>query len=183
MSFIIIIVSILVHEFGHFITAIKFNIPIKEFSIGFGPKIFSKNFRKTTFSFRPLLFGGYVAYKGDFQDLLKKHSTMNMLVFSLAGPLFNLLLFLIVLTICYIIKNNNIFINDLIIEILNTFLNINLNLGILNLLPIPPLDGSKLILIPLFKKVKEKKQKEILNIYAILSILFIFIILLLNIFL
>ena len=48
MSFVSIIISIvilgiliIVHEFGHFIVARKNGIFVKEFSIGFGPRIVS----------------------------------------------------------------------------------------------------------------------------------------------
>ena len=37
---------IVVHEFGHYITGKIFKFNIVEFSIGFGPKIFSKKNKK-----------------------------------------------------------------------------------------------------------------------------------------
>ena len=38
---------ILIHELGHYIFARIFRVGIKEFSIGMGPKIFSKKSKKT----------------------------------------------------------------------------------------------------------------------------------------
>ena len=39
---VILGIIILVHEFGHFIFAKMFGVYVYEFSIGMGPKIFSK---------------------------------------------------------------------------------------------------------------------------------------------
>ena len=37
-------IIILIHEFGHFITAKLFGVYCSEFSLGMGPKIFSKKY-------------------------------------------------------------------------------------------------------------------------------------------
>lgn len=39
---IMIMFLVVIHEFGHFIVGYKSGIKVNEFSIGFGPKIFSK---------------------------------------------------------------------------------------------------------------------------------------------
>lgn len=61
---VILIFGILisVHEFGHFIVARAFGVGIKEFSIGFGPKLLRKTSRKsgTCYTLRLLPIGGYV---------------------------------------------------------------------------------------------------------------------------
>lgn len=63
-----IIVSI--HEFGHFIMAKKNGIYVYEFSIGFGPKLFS--FRRkndeTEYMVKLIPLGGYVALAGETYD-------------------------------------------------------------------------------------------------------------------
>ena len=41
LSIIILGLIIFIHEFGHFITAKLFKVPVREFSIGMGPRIFS----------------------------------------------------------------------------------------------------------------------------------------------
>ena len=42
ISFVLILgVIVLIHELGHFITAIKLGVDVEEFGIGFPPKIFS----------------------------------------------------------------------------------------------------------------------------------------------
>ena len=66
---LILCLSILVtiHELGHFIAAKIFKVYVFEFSIGFGPKLFSIKRKKgeTYFSLRALPFGGYVSLYND----------------------------------------------------------------------------------------------------------------------
>ena len=50
---------ILVHELGHFMAARHCGIHVEEFSIGFGPRLWSKTKNGTTYSIRLLPLGGY----------------------------------------------------------------------------------------------------------------------------
>ena len=63
-------VLITVHEFGHFIAARLTGIAVKEFSIGFGPKLIQWKSKKndTLFSLRPIPMGGYCLFYGDTDD-------------------------------------------------------------------------------------------------------------------
>ena len=58
---------IFIHEFGHYITARIFHITIEEFSIGMGPRIFSRVSKKTgiRYSVALLPIGGFVAMPGE----------------------------------------------------------------------------------------------------------------------
>lgn len=58
---------ILIHELGHYLFARRFDVEIEEFSIGMGPKIFSRVSKKTgiLYSLRLLPIGGYVAMNGE----------------------------------------------------------------------------------------------------------------------
>lgn len=58
-------VIVLIHEFGHFITAKLFNVYVQEFSIGMGPKIFAIKGKETQYTLRALPIGGFVAMAGD----------------------------------------------------------------------------------------------------------------------
>lgn len=53
--------SIIVHEFGHYIAAKARGLYVPRFSIGFGPRLFSKKFGETEFCISLLPLGGYVA--------------------------------------------------------------------------------------------------------------------------
>lgn len=60
-------IIVLVHEFGHFIFAKLFGIYVYEFSIGMGPKLFSKKKKggETYYSIRAIPLGGYVSLAGE----------------------------------------------------------------------------------------------------------------------
>lgn len=59
-AIIAILVGLIVHELGHFVFARLFKVNVKEFSIGIGPKLFSKKYKGTTYAFRPLPVMAYV---------------------------------------------------------------------------------------------------------------------------
>ena len=50
---------VLVHEFGHFITAKKNGMRVDEFAIGFGPKLVSTKRGETVYSIRAIPLGGF----------------------------------------------------------------------------------------------------------------------------
>ena len=58
-------VLVLVHEIGHFITALKLGCDVEEFGIGFPPRLFSFKKRGIRFSINLLPLGGYVKIKGE----------------------------------------------------------------------------------------------------------------------
>lgn len=75
ICFVLILGTIvLVHEFGHFFFAKLFGVYVYEFSIGMGPKLFSKQDKKkeTTYSIRAIPIGGYVQLAGEGLDEDKK---------------------------------------------------------------------------------------------------------------
>lgn len=54
----------LVHELGHYITAKLCGIWVLEFAIGFGNRLFKKQWGETLYSFRPFPLGGFVRLAG-----------------------------------------------------------------------------------------------------------------------
>ena len=66
--FIILLVLVLVHEFGHFFTAKKFGIRVDEFGFGFPPKLFGKKYGETEYSINLLPIGGFVKIFGENPD-------------------------------------------------------------------------------------------------------------------
>ena len=56
---------ITIHELGHFIMAKAFKVPVREFSIGMGPRIWSKVIKNTRYSLKALPFGGSCAMIGE----------------------------------------------------------------------------------------------------------------------
>ena len=64
--FTVVILGVIVflHELGHFATAKYFGMPVSEFAIGMGPKIFSVRKGETVYSIRVLPLGGFVNIEG-----------------------------------------------------------------------------------------------------------------------
>ena len=86
-----------IHEFGHFLFAKLFKMTVNEFSIGFGPKIVQKEWRKTKYSLRWIPLGGYVAIEGeegDSEDInaFSKKEPWKRIIVLVAGVLFNAIL-------------------------------------------------------------------------------------------
>lgn len=73
MGFIVGIIKVIfllgflvfIHEGGHFTVAKLCKVKVKEFSLGFGPKLFSKQGKETKYSIRAIPFGGYVDMLGE----------------------------------------------------------------------------------------------------------------------
>ena len=61
-------ILVVFHEFGHYIVAKKSGILVREFAIGFGPKLFSYRKNETTYTVRLLPVGGYVRMAGYEDD-------------------------------------------------------------------------------------------------------------------
>lgn len=66
---------VFIHEGAHFLVAKKCNVAVREFSIGFGPKIFSKASKGTNYSIRAIPLGGFVDMYED--DLETKNIQLN----------------------------------------------------------------------------------------------------------
>jgi membrane-associated protease RseP (regulator of RpoE activity) len=62
--FVGLVVSIALHEWGHYFPAKKFGVYISQFMIGFGPTVFSRHRGETEFGFKAIPLGGYVAMSG-----------------------------------------------------------------------------------------------------------------------
>ncbi|HBB49468.1 TPA: RIP metalloprotease RseP [Candidatus Nomurabacteria bacterium] len=62
---IILLVLVLVHEFGHFFTAKRFGIRVDEFGFGFPPKLFGFKKGETEYSLNLLPLGGFVKIFGE----------------------------------------------------------------------------------------------------------------------
>jgi regulator of sigma E protease len=97
-------ILILVHELGHYLTARIFKVAINEFSIGMGPKIFSRTSKKTeiVYSLRALPIGGYVSMAGEDEESdnpnsFDKKPVWQRMIVTVAGSVFNVLLAFIVM--------------------------------------------------------------------------------------
>ncbi len=62
---IILLVLVIVHEFGHFIVAKLTKMRVDEFAFGFPPRIIAKKYGETTYAINALPLGGYVSIWGE----------------------------------------------------------------------------------------------------------------------
>ncbi|MEX2104662.1 MAG: RIP metalloprotease RseP [Bacilli bacterium] len=71
LSFLVVIgLLISIHELGHFIFARRAGILVREFAIGFGPKLFTTKPGETRYTLRLLPLGGYVRMAGEDPEII-----------------------------------------------------------------------------------------------------------------
>ncbi|GAE91588.1 membrane-associated zinc metalloprotease [Gracilibacillus boraciitolerans JCM 21714] len=63
-------VLVFVHEFGHYYVAKRTGMLVREFAIGFGPKVFSTVKNETLYTIRLLPMGGYVRVAGEDPEIV-----------------------------------------------------------------------------------------------------------------
>jgi regulator of sigma E protease len=106
ISFAIVLgLLIFVHEFGHFIWAKFFGVKVLKFSLGFGPKLISRQFGETEYLISAFPLGGYVKMFGENPgelaeeklspgELKRSFATRPVwqrFIIVAGGPLFNLI--------------------------------------------------------------------------------------------
>ena len=99
-----------IHEFGHFFFARLFKVPVLEFAIGMGPKIFSWNGKNgTKYALRALPIGGFVQMEGEEGTSENPMAYNNLnpwkkIVVTIAGPAVNII-FAIILMFALVISS------------------------------------------------------------------------------
>ena len=108
ISFILILgLLILVHELGHFITAIKLGVKVEEFGIGFPPKIISIKRNGIVYSINWIPMGGFVKIKGESGEgaddpaSFVNQATWKKLVIVSAGVMMNFILAFVLLSFAF----------------------------------------------------------------------------------
>jgi regulator of sigma E protease len=190
---IVVGLLIAIHEFGHLLAAKLCGIPVKRFSIGFGPRLFGFTLRETSYWFSWIPFGGYVLpalEEADFQRL----PAYKRITFALGGPMANIVcafvgLFVLGLSqfnlvqagsfagaqlltglqqqllglatlfadfeqvsgIIGIVAVGGAQFGSTLTSLLTFSVLINISLAVLNLLPLPPLDGGRILFCVLEK--------------------------------
>jgi membrane-associated protease RseP (regulator of RpoE activity) len=65
LAFVVaLLLSVMIHEFGHYITARRFGMWVSEFFVGFGKKIWSVQRGETEFGVKAIPAGGYCKIEG-----------------------------------------------------------------------------------------------------------------------
>ena len=106
ISFAIVLgLLIFVHEFGHFVWAKFFGVKVLKFSLGFGPKLISRQYGETEYLVSAFPLGGYVKMFGESpgeiaeeglspRELKRSFATRPVwqrFIIVAGGPVFNLL--------------------------------------------------------------------------------------------
>jgi regulator of sigma E protease len=71
LTVLMFFVLVTVHEWGHYYFAKRAGILVREFAIGFGPKLFSYKRNETQFTLRLLPFGGYARMAGEDPEIVE----------------------------------------------------------------------------------------------------------------
>ena len=196
---------ILIHEGGHFCIAKLCKVKVNQFSIGFGPEIWSKQRKETKYAIRLIPLGGFVSMEGEeeaseSEGAFNKASILKRIAIVSAGALVNIIfgfiVYFILIAVMYqsitlaltatasysgalvesvkLIFTGNVGVNDLtgpvgisnlisatsgIAEYVYMISVISVSLGITNLLPIPALDGGKILLL-IIEAIRKKPLKE-----------------------
>lgn len=113
LAFVVaLLFSVMVHEFGHYITARKFGMKVTEFFLGFGKRIWSTQRGETEFGIKAIPAGGYCRIAGmtvrDEMELgeenrafIKASSGRKLIVLG-AGSFLHFVLGFVILLILYI---------------------------------------------------------------------------------
>lgn len=111
LAIVFLMILIMVHECGHYIAGKILKFKINEFSIGFGPAIFSKTKADgEKFSIRVIPLGGYCAFEGEDEDkdsegAFNKQKPWKRLIVQSAGVIFNFL-FGLIMSVVYLCMAN-----------------------------------------------------------------------------
>ncbi|KAB3532530.1 site-2 protease family protein [Alkaliphilus pronyensis] len=137
-----ILVAITLHEFAHAYTAYLLGDPTSKH---YGRLTINPISHIDVFGFLMLMLAGFGWAKPvPINPNYFKKRKLGTLLVSIAGPATNILLALIFTILLGLqLRNGG---NSLVISIIEYSIFINIGLAIFNLLPIPPLDGSKVLL-------------------------------------
>ena len=95
LAFVVLMFMVMIHETGHYTAGKILGFQINEFSIGMGPKIFSKKKKNgEVFSLRLLPLGGFCAFEGEDEDKDNPRAFNNQkpwkrLIVLFSGAFFN----------------------------------------------------------------------------------------------
>ncbi len=102
ITILILGIIIFIHELGHFLAAKFFKMPVSEFSIGMGPKLYSYEGIETTYSVRSIPVGGFVNIEGmevdsEVEDGFNTKSPFSRFIVLFAGVFMNFSLALVII--------------------------------------------------------------------------------------
>lgn len=98
LAIVVLLLMVLIHEFGHYTAGKILKFKINEFSVGFGPKLLQKKKKNgELFSLRLIPLGGYCAFEGETEEGKESPESFNnqkpwkRLIVLFCGAFFNFL--------------------------------------------------------------------------------------------
>lgn len=93
LAILILLLMVVIHEFGHYIAGKILKFKINEFAVGFGPKLLSKKLKNgEVFSLRLIPLGGFCAFEGeenaenqDIKAFVNEKPWKRIIVFAAGG--------------------------------------------------------------------------------------------------
>ncbi len=207
MSYIMVLFAvglvILAHEFGHLLGARAAGIPVRTFSIGFGPRVWGRIKNGTDYRVSLVPLGGYVLPDVDDEKEFFAYPVYKRMLLTIGGPLASLVFPLCCFAVFNAVKYGASFSGVLIkpfIQVFTLFYKIlvmlpaifshhenvsgivgivaqggqivsagaanilyfmaviSINFAVINLVPIPALDGGKMVLF-LSEKIHPKMAR------------------------
>ena len=106
----VLIVLVLVHECGHYVTARLFGVKVEEFGLFFPPRIWSFKRGETLYSINAIPIGGFVKLSGEEDpsipgSLASKKPPVRILILA-AGSVMNAILPLVLFSLAFMIPHN-----------------------------------------------------------------------------
>ena len=107
VAILLFLILIIIHEFGHFISAKLLGVRVNEFAVGFGPKLIKKKKGETEYSLNLIPLGGYCAMEGEDSSSDDNRAFCNKapwrrFLIVVMGAVFNLILGLILVAVSLI---------------------------------------------------------------------------------
>ena len=102
---------ILIHEFGHYAVAKWLGVRVEQFAIGFGKRLVGFRRGETDYRINAIPLGGYVKMSGenpmdersDDPREFMNHSRWDRFLIAIAGPVMNIMLAVVLLTVVYMV--------------------------------------------------------------------------------
>ena len=115
-------VLVIVHEFGHFITAKRGGVQVNEFWIGMGPTILKHEYHGTMYCLKLLPFGGACVMEGEDGESESEHAfgrarLRRRILIVAAGALMNFLIGFVILLFAVQAPSDNGFITTTVASI------------------------------------------------------------------
>lgn len=175
-----LLLAVIVHEYAHGWMAKKFgdNTAEREGRLTFNPMVHLDMFGTVIFPLIGVIFGwGVIGWAKPVPVVPRNFSNIRKGMFwvSFAGPLSNFILgtlSALLFAVCYVFLPKSFVLESSFQGMLQYSIFINFLLGAFNLIPFPPLDGSRMVAS--FLKGRALQQYESLAQYAPMVILLVF---------